>query len=110
MDEQKQVSTFNDANLVGKILSNPNKLRALVEISKSPITKAKLADILGLSLPTIYRYVADMINAGLVKETPYYKDGKTVEHVISIQYAGISLVFSSLENESNGWRNVNVGL
>jgi DNA-binding MarR family transcriptional regulator len=104
MSEQKQITTIQDAKSWGRILHNTNLVKLLSELSKGPLSKGKIADVLKVTYGTVNGYVAQLINLGIVREERAFKDGKTIVHIVRLKCSGVFMVFKDLKQEK-GWRN-----
>ena len=75
MPDVKILTTIEDCVAFGKILSNARKVKLLHELSKGPISKAKIALMLGIKPSTVHEYIVEMISAGLVEDYPSLANG-----------------------------------
>jgi len=99
MSEHATIKTITDAKGWGKILSNRNRVKMLMELSKSPLSKGKIADLLGVTYPTVNNYVTDLVNLGIAMEYSTIKDGYQI-HIVKLKNAGVILTFKNMEE---GW-------
>ena len=91
-----QIKDIREAKAIGKILGNKNKLRMLVELSRTALTKSRLAEIVGITPSTTAEYVRDLVNVGLVRED-HVVSGKHMVRVLRMKTDGIYMEFGKLE-------------
>jgi len=92
-----EVKTIGECNALGRIISNPRKVKLLNELTKGPISKAKAAQMLGIKASTLHDYVVEMISAGLVEDYPSLADGgKSFVRMVRSKRATITINFSNL--------------
>ena len=82
----------SDARTWGRVLSNKNKLRILVELSKTAMTKGKIAEVLKVAPSTVTEYVQDLLSIGLVYEEHVVNDSHVVR-IIRLRCASVLLSF-----------------
>lgn len=99
------ITTLEKAAVLGRILSNYNKIKTLVMLARGPLPKKKIKEMLGLaSYGTISEYIEDFINADLVEEYVMMKEGRWVVHMVKLKDPVITINLPDLEEK--GWDNV----
>lgn len=92
----RQIISMQDARIWGKLLHNRNTLKLLRELAAGPLTKSKIAQILGVNHSTVNGYIRDLTDLGAVYDVPVLKEGRYV-HLIHSRLDGLEINFKELD-------------
>lgn len=98
-EQQLELKSLEHIRLIGKILGNRNKVLMLMELSKTPLPKSKIASILGITKGTVSGYVSECVTAGLVQEDPILDRRGNYFKIVSLKVPGIFMVFGKTEKD-----------